>query len=80
MERRMGDSVRQEGQRRGIVVVDAASQIAPGSANFAEFVHFTDAGANALATLVANAVDAEQPKDIVRSASIASNDGRAVNR
>ena len=79
MEHRMGEAVQQEGQRRGVMVVDAANEIAPGSRNFAEFVHFTDAGANALATLVANAVDADQPKDVIRSAAIRSDEGPSMH-
>jgi hypothetical protein len=53
MEQRMSGAVRQVGVAHDVPVVDAAALIAPGRGNFAEFVHFTDAGANALATVVA---------------------------
>lgn len=53
MERRMSDVVRQTGVRDSVVVIDAASHLQPGPKNFAEFVHFTDDGAHAMASLVA---------------------------
>jgi hypothetical protein len=40
------------GAHDGVPVVDAEKQVAPGGQNFQEFSHFTDQGANALATLV----------------------------
>lgn len=65
MERRMSDAVRQVGASRSVSVVDAATLIAPGRSNFVEFVHFNDAGALALATIVADQVD----RDATLSAS-----------
>jgi hypothetical protein len=59
MERRMSGAVRQVGQTHNVPVVDAAALIAPGRGDFAEFVHFTDAGANALATIVAAQIQRE---------------------
>jgi lysophospholipase L1-like esterase len=59
MERRMSDAVRQIGAARGVPVVDAAALVAPGKANFAEFVHFTDAGATALASAVSSEIEHE---------------------
>jgi len=57
MEHRMSESVRQIGASRSVPVVDAATLIAPGGGNFAEFVHFNDAGAHALATIVADQIN-----------------------
>jgi lysophospholipase L1-like esterase len=52
MERRMNQALRDVGAREGVPVVDAEKQIPPGGQNFQEFSHFTDHGANELATLV----------------------------
>ncbi|MES2393690.1 MAG: SGNH/GDSL hydrolase family protein [Acidobacteriota bacterium] len=60
MEQRMSDVMRAEGAARGVPVVDAAEEIAPGPKDFAEFVHFTDAGARAMALLVAAEVERER--------------------
>jgi hypothetical protein len=54
MESRMRLAVERVAVRNRAELVDAATEIQPGSANFAEFVHFTDAGAHNLATLVAD--------------------------
>jgi hypothetical protein len=59
MEQRMSDAVRKVGAKDSVPVVDAASLIAPGAQNFAEFVHFTDAGSKHLAALVANEIQHE---------------------
>jgi len=59
MEQRMSDAVREEGRVRDVPVVDAAARLPPGPGNFVEFVHFTDAGAEGLAGLVADAVKPE---------------------
>jgi lysophospholipase L1-like esterase len=59
MEHRMSDAVRQVGAARGVPVVDAASLVAPGKTNFVEFVHFTDAGATALASAVSAEIKQE---------------------
>ena len=59
MEARMSAVVREVGARTGTPVVDGANLISPGSVNFVEFVHFTDAGANRLATLVADEIGRE---------------------
>jgi hypothetical protein len=65
LERRMSVAVREVGAREGVPVVDAATRIEPGGKNFAEFVHFTDAGAGALATLVADQIDAESRAGVI---------------
>jgi len=57
MEHRMSEAVRQVGASRSVPVVDAATMITPGRSHFVEFVHFNDAGAQALATIVADQVD-----------------------
>lgn len=56
MEARMSDAVREVGARHSVPVVDAARQLSGGK-NFAEMVHFTDAGAHALAALIAPVVE-----------------------
>jgi lysophospholipase L1-like esterase len=61
MEARMSTVVRRVGAARGVPVVDAASQIAPGKENFEEFVHFTDAGSAALSSLVSTEIEREEP-------------------
>jgi lysophospholipase L1-like esterase len=67
MERRMTVALRQVGAARNVPVVDAASMIEPGSKNFADFVHFTDAGADALSTLVARQVVQERGDTLTAS-------------
>lgn len=57
MEDRMNHVLRELGRSRGLVVVDAAEAIEPGSKFFVEFVHFTDDGAQKLATLVADGLE-----------------------
>ncbi len=59
MEARMSVVVREVGVQTGVPVVDGANLIAPGRANFVEFVHFTDVGAQTLATLVADEIGRE---------------------
>ncbi len=56
MEARMSNVVREVGARHSVPVVDAA-HLLYGGKNFAEMVHFTDAGALALAKLIAPAVE-----------------------
>lgn len=59
MEQRMTAAVQRIAQRHNIDVVDAAHRVAPGAENFAEFVHFTDHGATALASLFAEEMRGE---------------------
>jgi lysophospholipase L1-like esterase len=54
MERRLNDVLREEAQREGALLVDAAHEMPTGYKAFVEFVHFTDEGAEALARLVAS--------------------------
>jgi hypothetical protein len=54
MERRLNDVLRDEAQREGVVLADAAREMPTGHKAFVEFVHFTDEGAEALARLVAD--------------------------
>lgn len=56
MEKRMNQAVRQLGASEGYAVLDAASHIPPGSNNFADFSHFTDAGSLTMARFLAPAV------------------------
>ena len=58
MDQRMSDAVRRVAKRRSVPLVDAAVHI-QGAENFAEMVHFTDRGANALAKLVAQEIEQE---------------------
>jgi lysophospholipase L1-like esterase len=53
MEQRMNQVVSNVARRQSAPLVDAAARLEPGPKNFVEFVHFTDEGARALATLVA---------------------------
>jgi lysophospholipase L1-like esterase len=57
MERRMNQALREVARKRGLRLVDAAAKIQPGPETFVEFVHFTDAGAEELARLVAASLD-----------------------
>ena len=59
MERRMSAAVRTVAGAREIPLVDAARRMPGGARNFAEFVHFTDAGADELSREVANQVRTE---------------------
>jgi lysophospholipase L1-like esterase len=67
MEQRMNQAVKNVAQRQSTALVDAASRLEAGPKNFVEFVHFTDEGATALATLVAE-----------RLSPIIGNDGAAM--
>lgn len=54
MERRMNDAIRELGRRERLVVIDVTGQIPPGREYFADFVHFTTAGAAVMAARVAD--------------------------
>jgi hypothetical protein len=56
MERRANERLRQLAAQRGVPLVDAAAQIPGGAQTFADFVHFTDAGAERMAALVMQAI------------------------
>jgi lysophospholipase L1-like esterase len=56
MEKRMSAAVLAVAADQHVALVDAANRMEPGPTNFVEFVHFTDAGAHALAAMVAEAV------------------------
>jgi hypothetical protein len=56
MERRANVRLRQLAAQRDVPLVDAAAQIPGGAQTFADFVHFTDAGAERMAALAAQAI------------------------
>jgi lysophospholipase L1-like esterase len=56
MERQLNDRMRKVAAERGMPLVDAAARMPAGPRYFADFVHFTDEGAAALAGLVAEAI------------------------
>lgn len=56
MEHRMSGTVRSVAAEREIPLVDAAQHMPGGARNFAEFVHFTDAGADELSREVAEEI------------------------
>ena len=58
-QRRFNAVLRRAARTRHLPVVDAARQIAPGSANFSDFFHFTDRGSARMAQLLADAVREE---------------------
>jgi lysophospholipase L1-like esterase len=53
MERRANEVIREVGSDQGVLLVDAARLIAPGPNNFADFVHFSNEGAERMATILA---------------------------
>lgn len=52
MEFRLNEVIRQEASARGIALADAARLMPSGPRYFADFVHFTDAGARAMASIL----------------------------
>ena len=54
MERRAAEGVRALARARQLPLADASAQLPGGTENFADFVHFTDAGAAHMARLVAD--------------------------
>ena len=56
MEQRLNDQIRDAARRRGLPLVDVARDMPGGPQYFADFVHFTDTGAEVMAKLVAPAV------------------------
>jgi len=57
MARRMNATVRAVATEQHVVLVDAATEIAPGSQNFGDFLHFTTAGAEVMAARVAEGLE-----------------------
>jgi hypothetical protein len=53
MEKRMREATLRACAHQSAAVIDAAKAIPPGGANFGDFVHFTDRGAQAFASMVA---------------------------
>lgn len=70
MEEQANEAIRQLGRARGLSVVEIAGAIPPGEEHFADFAHFTDAGARRVAELFAAAVlgetDAALPDSLLR--------------
>lgn len=56
MENRLNHQIHLIGAARGLLVVDAARAVPPGPRYFADFVHFTDAGAAIMAHTVSKAL------------------------
>lgn len=57
MEARANESIRQVARSTpGAILVDAADKLPPGPKHFADFVHFTDAGASVLAEQLSQAI------------------------
>ena len=72
MERRAAAGMRALAQARGLPLVDASAEIPGGAENFADFVHFTDAGAQRMATLVADTLTDTIRRGQVRPQVVAS--------
>ena len=56
MEQRMNDVIRNTAVQQGVLLVDAANEIPPRPEYFADFVHFTTAGAAVMAGKLADAL------------------------
>jgi len=54
MEHRMNDVIRETAVREGVLLIDAADEIPPRPEYFADFVHFTTAGAGVMAAKLAD--------------------------
>jgi lysophospholipase L1-like esterase len=54
MEQRLNDAIRQTADREGIALIDAANEMPSGRTYFADFVHFTSAGAGVMASHLAD--------------------------
>ena len=54
MEQRLNDVIRETAAEHQVLLVDAAHLMPHGPRYFAEFVHFTDAGARQMAILIAD--------------------------
>jgi hypothetical protein len=57
MENRMNDAVRRVAQAKGVQLVDAAHTLPSGSKYFADFSHFSDAGAELIADMIAERLE-----------------------
>lgn len=57
MERRMNQAVREVAVMRSVPMVEAAGHVEPGPKDFADFVHFTDRGADIFSGLVAGGIE-----------------------
>jgi hypothetical protein len=57
MARRMNAAIRAVATDQHVVLIDAATEIAPGSQNFGDFLHFTTAGAEVMAAKVAEGLE-----------------------
>lgn len=56
LERRANATIREKARRRGALLFDAAAEIPAGPHYFADFVHFTDSGAQAMARGIAQVI------------------------
>ncbi len=57
LERRMNEAIRQLAMQQNVTLVDIAREIPPGQEYFADFVHFSDAGAALMAKRLAEAIE-----------------------
>jgi hypothetical protein len=71
-ENRFNDVIRQEAASRGLRLIDAADRLS-GQRNFADFAHFTDQGAHAMAEVIASGLLADRPEPQLH-ASVARTD------
>lgn len=62
LEQRANAAIRIIAQQQRVALADAEQGIPPGPQYFADFVHFTDAGAERMAELVAQAIVSELPR------------------
>jgi hypothetical protein len=56
MENRLNNVVREQAAARGIILIDLANHLS-GAPNFVDFAHFTNRGATAVATAIANRLE-----------------------
>ena len=66
MERRLNDVLRQLAKERGLPLVDAARRMPSGPRYFAEFVHFTDEGAERMAELISAELEPVVERELTR--------------
>ena len=57
MEMRMNEAIRQLASEQHVLLIDAAREMSPGAQNFADFSHFTTAGAGLMALHIAEGLE-----------------------
>ena len=71
LERRANDTIRAVAAQHKVPLVDAAAAIPRGPAHFADFVHFTDQGAQVMAGLIADVMSASNLAPMASKATAA---------